>query len=85
MGLNIGTTHQRCCNFTAKVGFYGLGRIKVKVRFRYRYMRMGPNIGMPKRVGHVVPGVVVYLSMYGSGEMKMMTVLCRLIADIFLP
>ena len=33
-------------------------------------MRMGPNIDMPKRVGHVVPGVVVYLSMYGSGEMK---------------
>ena len=25
---------------------------------------------LSKRVGHIVPGVVVYLSMYGSGEIK---------------
>ena len=25
---------------------------------------------LSKRVGHVVPGVVVYLSTYGSGEIK---------------
>ena len=25
---------------------------------------------LPKRVGHVVPGVVVYLSIYGSGEIQ---------------
>ena len=43
---------------------------------------------MSKRVGHVVPGVVVYLSMYGSGEIKNRLIaaawgaLCKLTFDL---
>ena len=43
---------------------------------------------MSKRVGHVVPGVVVYLSMYGSGEVKNGLIaaawgaLCKLTPDL---